>query len=97
MFKFGSEAQHNVFEGRNSHKKENLLTDFKWDLCDYKTQKLVTLKKHINSKHTEQKCKACGVKFKTSMQLVSHVANEHNEEEECKVEFHSTPKEEGSS
>ena len=37
------------------------------------------------------------MKFKTSMQLVSHVANEHNEEEEWKVEFHSNPKEEGSS
>ena len=47
---------------------------------------------HVHSKHTEQKCKVCELKFKTSMQLVSHLANEHNEEDEWNVKFHSTPK-----
>ena len=82
MFKFGSEVQNNVLEVNNSRKKRKISAELKCDLCDCKAQKLVSLRKHINSKHTEKKCKVCGMKFKTSMQLVSPVANEHNEEEE---------------
>ena len=53
----------------------------------------MTLKNHISSKHTEQKCKECNREFKTSMELVSHVAKEHhNEEEAWNVQFQSTPK-----
>ena len=46
------------------------------------------IKNHISSKHTEQKCKECKREFKTSMELVSHVAKEHhNEEEAWNVQF----------
>ena len=46
----------------------------------------------MNSKHTEQKCKICGKEFETSMKLISHIAIEHNEEDEILNEvWHSTP------
>ena len=79
-----------------SLRKENVSTEFKCDLCNYKALKPNTLKKHINTKHTMQKCKVCDKEFKTSMDLVSHVAKEHieeeEEEEEWNIEFQSTPK-----
>ena len=67
-------------------------SDFKCDQWSYKAQKLKTLKKHLNTKHTEQKCKVCKKEFTNSMELVSHVANEHGEEEECIAKAQSTPK-----
>ena len=96
MFKFKAEVKDNALENKDSQKKDKMSRDFKCDLCDYKAQKLNTLRKHLNSKHTEQKCKFCGKEFKASMQLVSHVANKHIEEEEWNVEFTSTPMKEGS-
>ena len=43
--------------------------------------------------HTEQKCKLCSKEFKTAMDLVIHVSNEHHEqEEEWDVNFQSTLK-----
>ena len=39
----------------------------------------------MSSQHTEQKCKVCSQDFKTAMDLVSHVAQEHHEEEEDMV------------
>ena len=70
-------------------------SDFKCNQCSYKAQKLKTLKKHINTKHTEQKYKVCKKEFKTAMELVSHVANKHGEEEEWIVKAQSTPKSDG--
>ena len=56
-------------------------------------RKKTILKKHINSNHTNQKCKVCGKEFKTSMELVRHVAKEHHkEEEDWNIKFQSTPK-----
>ena len=92
VFKFGAEARKNVLDGKESEEKETTSTEFKCDLCSYKAQKLKTLKKHIDSKHTEQNCKVCRKEFKTSMELVTHVAKEHVEEEEWNVQIHSTPK-----
>ena len=71
-------------------------TNFKCDLGDYMAPKLNTLRKHVNPKYTEQKCKVCGKEFETSMQLVSHVASEHIEEKEWYLESISMPKKEGS-
>ena len=66
---------------------------FKCNHCDYKSEKLATLKKHKNTKHTEQKCKVCKDEFKTSLELITHVANEHATQEEVwSVKFQSTPK-----
>ena len=49
-----------------------------------------TLQKHINTKHTKQKCSICSVEFRTSIDLLSHIAKEHHDEEEGKLQ--STPK-----
>ena len=65
------------------------MKEFECELCDYSCEKLSNLKKHINLKHTEQKCKVCSKEFKTSMELVIHVAKEHQEQEEAR---NSTPK-----
>jgi hypothetical protein len=62
---------------------------------DYKCKTNSTLKKHIKLKHGEHKCKICSKEFKVAMELVSHVAIEHQEEEEVwNVNFQSTPKSE---
>ena len=96
MFKFGAEVKDNALENKDSEKKDKMSTALKCDQCDYKAQKLNTFRKYLNSKYTEQKGKVCRKEFKASMQFVSHVANEHIEEEEWNVEFTSTPKNEGS-
>ena len=52
------------------------------------------LNKHLNSKHTEQKCTVCGKDFTTSMKLVKHVTREHQDQEESwNNQLQSTPKE----
>ena len=74
--------------------KEQPVKYFKCDLCDYMCEKRSVLNKHINSKHTEQKCKVCGKDFTTSMKLVKHVTREHQDQEESwNNQLQSTPKE----
>lgn len=63
-------------------KKKKNSKEFKCKMCDYSCEKDSTLKKHMNSKHTKQKCKQCDKEFRTSMELLNHVAKEHQEEEE---------------
>ena len=47
----------------------------------------------MNTKHTVQKCSLCSEEFKTSMDLLSHIAQEHHDEEEaCIIQLQSTPK-----
>ena len=74
VFKFGAEARKTVSDGDKSKKKSSKL--FKCEQCDYECEKSCTLKKHMTSKHTEQKCSQ---DFKTIKDLVSHVAKEHHE------------------
>ena len=64
------------------------------DIATLNVRNLVLYKtKHINTKHTEQKCKICNKDFKTSIDLISHVAKEHDKEEEAwDIKFQSTPK-----
>ena len=81
-----------VDENKDKEKKVNA-TDFKCETCEYKCKKKSTLLKHIQLKHCEQKCKICGKKFKESMELVSHVAEDHLGEEEV-WNMQSTPKSE---
>ena len=45
--------------------------------CIYQCKKEVTLNKHINIKHTKQKCKVCNQDFETSMEMLKHVAEKH--------------------
>ena len=73
--------------------KEDIRKYFKCDLCDYKREKPATLNKHNITKHTEQKCKVCNKEFKTSIEVVTHVAKEHNDQEKAwNVKFQCTPK-----
>ena len=66
-------------QGESKTKSEPILERmFNCDQCDYKCKKETTLKKHIHTKHTQHICKRCNGKFKTSMELVMHVATEHN-------------------
>ena len=48
---------------------------------------------HVLLKHTEQKCTVCSKEFKISLEVLSHIANEHHElEEPCSIQVQSTPK-----
>ena len=93
LFKFGAEARQKVVENINSKENYKSSMKFQCEQCDYMCEKHTILKKHMNSNHTDQKCKVCRKEFKTSMELVRHVAKEHHEEEEeWNVKFQSTPK-----
>ena len=63
--------------------EENLVKAVECKLCDYKCEKSAYLKKHINFKHTVQKCKVCRKEFKSSLEMVSHVPEEHHEDDEA--------------
>ena len=66
----------------------------KCEICDYRCEKQSTIKKHINSQHTGQKCDLCGKECMISIIIITHKANEHHEEvKKFNVEIHSTPKE----
>ena len=63
-FIFGAQAQADKMRCEEQDKQSK---DFKCELCDYICKKMSSLKKHINAKHTEQKCKICKMEFKSSM------------------------------
>ena len=89
VFRFEAEARKDVAVSMKCKEKEKSVKKFECELCDYSCEKFATLKKHINSKHTEQKCKICNQEFKISMEVVIHVAKDHKEKEKVKT---STPK-----
>ena len=92
VFKFGAASRKAASDKIKSHKVENLEKCFKCELCDFKSDKNAHLEKHITLKHSVQKCKVCQREFKSSMDLVSHVAEEQLEdEEELNVQMTSTP------
>ena len=90
VFIFGADARKSMLEKHKSEEIEKSLNAFKCDLCDYRCEKSNTLKKHNKTKHTKQKCSKCSVEFKTSIDLLSHIAREHHDEDGGKL--HSTPK-----
>ena len=82
-------------EKKKSEEIEILAKSLKFDLCKYRCEKPNTLQKHINTKHTKQMCSICSVEFGTSMNLLSHIAREHYDDEEvCCIKLQSTPKSE---
>ena len=50
---------------------------FPCEKCAYKSKKEVTLNRQMNNKHQDQKCKVCDLSFNTSMELLKHVAQQH--------------------
>ena len=87
VFIFGAEARKKVQE------QEKPLKGFKCELCKYSCEKETTLKKHVQSKHTMQKCTLCGKEFGNSIELLGHIAKEHHEQEESlDIQLQSTPK-----
>ena len=64
-------------------KKNTSRKDFMCEKCDYVCKKQTTMNKHVNTKHTDQICKICEEEFRTSMELIQHVAKEHHKEEGC--------------
>ena len=51
---------------------------FKCHICGASFKKEITMKKYINTKHDDQNCKVCQKGFKTSMEVLKHVAKEHS-------------------
>ena len=41
-------------------------------------KKHISLTKHINSKHKDHKCKECHFSFNNTMDLLKHIAEDHN-------------------
>ena len=69
---------------------------FNCELCEYKCEKPAFLKEHMNFKYTVHKCKVSKKEFKTSLKLVSLIAEKHHEDDEAmNFQFHSSPKSDG--
>ena len=58
------------------------IKEFKCDNCEYVCKKLMTLNKHKNTNHIDQKCKGCDKEFSTAMELTNQIAKEHYEDKE---------------
>ena len=54
VFKFGPEACKTVLDKGEPSKEEQSSKSCKCNICDYSCDKATTLKKHINTKHTNQ-------------------------------------------
>ena len=74
VFKFGPEARKTVLDKGEPSKEERSSKSCKCNICDYSCDKAPTLKKHIYTKHTNQKCDIYRKEFKTSMEVLSHKA-----------------------
>ena len=70
-----------VKENSDKNKKKAGKDPYQCEDCDYTCKKFTTLSKHKNSKHINHMCKVCGKNFNNSMNLLRHVAIEHNEED----------------
>ena len=74
VFVFGAEARKSVLEEKKSEEVRKSSKSLKCDQCEYRCERINTLNKHMNTKHTVQKCSLCSEEFKTSMDLLSHIA-----------------------
>ena len=54
--------------------------DLKCEMCYYSCKKDTIMKKHINMKHGDTKCKICGKSFPNIKDALMHTANEHSQE-----------------
>ena len=65
-------------EVKENSSKQN--KDLKCELCDYICKKDNILKKHMNMKQGDKKCKICGKAFPNIKDALVHTANEHSQE-----------------
>ena len=87
------EEAEGILTGTKLLKKTDPKSDFKCEKCDYVCKKLSTIKNHVTTKHTNKKCKVCYNKFKSSMEIIYHVAKEHHKEDELiDIESEEIPK-----
>ena len=48
-------------------------------MCDYSCKKINIMRKHMNMKHSDNKCKICDKVFTNSMDALVHTAKEHHQ------------------
>ena len=70
-----------VKENSHKNKKKAGKDPYQCEDCDYTCKKFTTLSKHKNSQHIDHMCEVCGKNLNNSMDLLRHVAIEHNEED----------------
>ena len=84
----GNDGENKVKE--ISSKENKKMNVFKCNICQYKTDKEVTLKKHKNTKHCMFKCKECSKTFKSHSVLEEHLQKEPTQIKEAD-EYSSCP------
>ena len=55
----------------------NQNNDLKCEICDFSCKKVNIMKKHMNMKHVNYKCKMCDKEFPNSMDTLAHAAKDH--------------------
>ena len=75
---YKSKQKNTTVEVKEDSSKQN--NDLKCEMCDYSCKKDNIMKKHINMKHGDTKCKICGKSFPNIKDALMHTANEHSQE-----------------
>ena len=57
--------------------KDKQKDELKCEMCNYKCKKENAMKKHLKTKHVEQKCKTCDKVFPSTVEVLMHTASEH--------------------
>ena len=55
----------------------NQNNDLKCEICDFSCKKVNIMKKHMDMKHVNHKCKMCDKEFLNSMDALAHAAKDH--------------------
>ena len=94
LMSFKNNNDNHTLETNDENKKDQFpeYVQLNCDLCSYTCKKKATMAKHKNTKHIEQMwtCKQCHKKFERSLDLQSHIAQEHDYDTE-KIQNSSTP------
>ena len=48
-------------------------------MCDYRCKKINIMRKHMNMKHADNKCRICDKVFTNSMDALEHTAKEYSQ------------------
>ena len=57
------------------------------ELCDYRCKRKLTMKKHMNTKHSKEReiCKECKEEFKSAIELLKHISEHHHIKEQNSI------------